>query len=134
MISVSWLAITEEGPLTADAVDNHFGGMGGGHYTAFCRNKIDGQWYNYDDSRVSKANPEAVQVRLVTTAVPLRANPSEPSGVLALLSTKDLSSDRWYLSHQDRRGFQSCFASAILSRGRASSHLGAFVSIHDATV
>ncbi|WVW86415.1 hypothetical protein I302_108461 [Kwoniella bestiolae CBS 10118] len=45
------------------AVDNHFGGMGGGHYTAFCRNRVDGQWYNYDDSRVSKADVEAVQSR-----------------------------------------------------------------------
>jgi hypothetical protein len=44
------------------AVDNHFGGLGGGHYTAFCRNREDGEWYNYDDSRVSKAVPEAVQV------------------------------------------------------------------------
>lgn len=43
------------------AVDNHFGGLGGGHYTAFCRNKDDQQWYNYDDSRVSKATPSAVQ-------------------------------------------------------------------------
>ncbi|BEI92295.1 uncharacterized protein CcaverHIS019_0411150 [Cutaneotrichosporon cavernicola] len=43
------------------AVDNHFGGLGGGHYTAFCRNKIDEQWYNYDDSRVSKASTDAVK-------------------------------------------------------------------------
>ncbi|WVR09644.1 hypothetical protein IAU60_006717 [Kwoniella sp. DSM 27419] len=45
------------------AVDNHFGGMGGGHYTAFCRNYVDNQWYNYDDSRVSKADAAAVQSR-----------------------------------------------------------------------
>lgn len=45
------------------AVDNHFGGLGGGHYTAFCRNKDDHQWYNYDDSRVSKASAEGVQSR-----------------------------------------------------------------------
>ncbi|CAK9787415.1 UCH-domain-containing protein [Cutaneotrichosporon oleaginosum] len=43
------------------AVDNHFGGLGGGHYTAFCQNKIDKHWYNYDDSRVSKASPDAVK-------------------------------------------------------------------------
>lgn len=43
------------------AVDNHFGGLGGGHYTAFCRNKDDQQWYNYDDSRVTKTSPSAVQ-------------------------------------------------------------------------
>jgi ubiquitin carboxyl-terminal hydrolase 4/11/15 len=54
-----------EGNMVYDlyAVDNHFGGLGGGHYTAFCKNREDGQWWNYDDSRVSKANPEAVQVR-----------------------------------------------------------------------
>ncbi|ODO05552.1 hypothetical protein I350_04604 [Cryptococcus amylolentus CBS 6273] len=45
------------------AVDNHFGGMGGGHYTAFCRNRVDGEWYNYDDSRVSKTDASAVQSR-----------------------------------------------------------------------
>lgn len=46
-----------------DAVDNHFGGMGGGHYTAFCKNKVDNQWYNYDDSRVSPATERAVESR-----------------------------------------------------------------------
>lgn len=46
---------------SVDAVDNHFGGMGGGHYTAFCRNQVDNQWYNYDDSRVSKADVSSVQ-------------------------------------------------------------------------
>lgn len=43
------------------AVDNHFGGLGGGHYTAFCHNKVDDHWYNYDDSRVSKASPDSVK-------------------------------------------------------------------------
>lgn len=37
--------------------------MGGGHYTAFCKNKVDNQWYNYDDSRVSPATEKAVQSR-----------------------------------------------------------------------
>jgi len=33
------------------AVSNHFGGMGGGHYTAYCRVSEDGgQWYCFDDS------------------------------------------------------------------------------------
>ncbi|XP_065108961.1 ubiquitin carboxyl-terminal hydrolase 43 [Paramisgurnus dabryanus] len=34
------------------AVCNHHGGMHGGHYTAYCRNSVDGQWYSYDDSTV----------------------------------------------------------------------------------
>ncbi|KAH8927655.1 peptidase C19, ubiquitin carboxyl-terminal hydrolase 2, partial [Atractiella rhizophila] len=33
------------------AVDNHYGGLGGGHYTAYCKNPNDGKWYNYDDVR-----------------------------------------------------------------------------------
>ncbi|KAI8075312.1 hypothetical protein BC940DRAFT_248979 [Gongronella butleri] len=38
------------------AVDNHFGGMGGGHYTAYGRNFMDGHWYNFDDSHVTKVD------------------------------------------------------------------------------
>lgn len=30
------------------AVDNHFGGLGGGHYTAYAKNFFDGQWYDYN--------------------------------------------------------------------------------------
>jgi ubiquitin C-terminal hydrolase len=30
------------------AVDDHWGGLGGGHYTAFAKNFIDGQWYEYN--------------------------------------------------------------------------------------
>lgn len=35
------------------AVDNHYGGMGGGHYTSYVLNSADQQWYLYDDSRVT---------------------------------------------------------------------------------
>jgi ubiquitin C-terminal hydrolase len=35
------------------AISNHMGGMGGGHYTAYAKNLIDKQWYEFDDSRVS---------------------------------------------------------------------------------
>jgi len=30
------------------AVDNHFGGLGGGHYTAHAQNFVDGKWYYFD--------------------------------------------------------------------------------------
>ena len=30
------------------AVDNHYGGLGGGHYTAMAKNFNDGQWYDYN--------------------------------------------------------------------------------------
>ncbi|XP_004346117.2 ubiquitin specific peptidase 15 [Capsaspora owczarzaki ATCC 30864] len=42
------------------AVCNHFGSLGGGHYTAFCKNPLSGIWYSYDDSRVEKVDPSTV--------------------------------------------------------------------------
>ena len=36
------------------AVDNHYGGLGGGHYTASVLNFRDGRWYYFDDSRVTR--------------------------------------------------------------------------------
>merc|ERR1712130_671889 len=36
------------------AVSNHFGNLGGGHYTAYAKNINDKKWYNLDDSSVSE--------------------------------------------------------------------------------
>lgn len=38
------------------AVSNHFGGMGGGHYTAYASHRNDGKWYQYDDRNVSEVS------------------------------------------------------------------------------
>lgn len=38
------------------AVSNHYGGLGGGHYTAYAINCYDGCWYYFDDSSVSSAD------------------------------------------------------------------------------
>lgn len=40
------------------AVDNHYGGLGGGHYTAYAKNSTDGKWYYFDDSRVTETVAE----------------------------------------------------------------------------
>uniref|UniRef100_A0A8C4ZIN6 Ubiquitin carboxyl-terminal hydrolase n=1 Tax=Gadus morhua TaxID=8049 RepID=A0A8C4ZIN6_GADMO len=50
------------GPCRYDliAVSNHYGGMGGGHYTAYAKNKEDMKWYNFDDSSVSPANHDQI--------------------------------------------------------------------------
>ena len=43
------------------AVSNHFGSMGGGHYTAFCKNPLyKDKWFCFDDSRVSEVEPRRV--------------------------------------------------------------------------
>ena len=41
------------------AVSQHYGDMGGGHYTAVCKN-IDGYWYEYDDSSCSRTSENEV--------------------------------------------------------------------------
>ncbi|XP_010793711.1 ubiquitin carboxyl-terminal hydrolase 15 isoform X8 [Notothenia coriiceps] len=50
------------GPCLYDliAVSNHYGGMGGGHYTAYGKNKDDEKWYNFDDSSVSPASEDQI--------------------------------------------------------------------------
>ncbi|KAF8623034.1 hypothetical protein AX15_006546 [Amanita polypyramis BW_CC] len=42
-------------PLVYDlfSVDEHIGGLGGGHYRAYALNHINGKWYLFDDSFVS---------------------------------------------------------------------------------
>lgn len=42
------------------AVDNHYGGLGGGHYTAYAKNFVNNKWYTFDDSRVTETEPENV--------------------------------------------------------------------------
>lgn len=38
-------------------VDNHYGTLHGGHYTAYVKNFVDDKWYYFDDSRVRPADP-----------------------------------------------------------------------------
>ena len=44
------VGLPEEKGLVYDlfAVDNHYGGLGGGHYTAFAQNFYDKKWYEYN--------------------------------------------------------------------------------------
>jgi len=43
------------------AVSNHFGSLGGGHYTAYAKNFKDSKWYKFDDSSVSKVEESKVK-------------------------------------------------------------------------
>ncbi len=38
----------------------HHGSAGGGHYTAYALNQFDQEWYEFDDSVVSRVEPAAV--------------------------------------------------------------------------
>ncbi|KAG2011841.1 ubiquitin-specific protease [Coprinopsis cinerea AmutBmut pab1-1] len=47
-------------PLVYDlfAVDEHMGGLGGGHYRAYASNHLTGKWYHFDDGYVKQASAE----------------------------------------------------------------------------
>ncbi|MBN3323596.1 UBP11 hydrolase, partial [Atractosteus spatula] len=42
------------------AVSNHYGGLRDGHYTSYARNKDNGQWYYFDDSKVTYAREDQI--------------------------------------------------------------------------
>ncbi|CAL8270686.1 unnamed protein product [Lota lota] len=79
------------------AVCNHHGGLHGGHYTAFCRNSVDGQWYSYDDSSAEPTPHGEVVTRGAyilfyqrRNTVPRWSASSSTSG-----STSSSASDHW---------------------------------------
>lgn len=42
-------------------VSNHYGGLDGGHYTAYCKNAIKQRWYKFDDHEVSDISTSSVK-------------------------------------------------------------------------
>ncbi len=45
------------------AVANHFGGLHGGHYIAYCKNYIENKWYEFNDSCVSEIDESSIVSR-----------------------------------------------------------------------
>ncbi|XP_068635943.1 ubiquitin carboxyl-terminal hydrolase 9-like [Aristolochia californica] len=43
------------------AVSNHYGGLGGGHYTAYAKLLKENKWYHFDDSYVSAVSEDSVK-------------------------------------------------------------------------
>uniref|UniRef100_A0A8C4WDM7 Ubiquitin carboxyl-terminal hydrolase n=1 Tax=Gopherus evgoodei TaxID=1825980 RepID=A0A8C4WDM7_9SAUR len=43
------------------SVSNHYGGLDGGHYTAYCRNATKQRWYKFDDHEVSEISGSSVK-------------------------------------------------------------------------
>uniref|UniRef100_A0A4W6CEN2 Ubiquitin carboxyl-terminal hydrolase 8 n=1 Tax=Lates calcarifer TaxID=8187 RepID=A0A4W6CEN2_LATCA len=42
-------------------VSNHYGGLDGGHYTAYCKNSHRQRWYKFDDHEVSEISTSSVK-------------------------------------------------------------------------
>ncbi|XP_022735791.1 ubiquitin carboxyl-terminal hydrolase 9-like [Durio zibethinus] len=43
------------------AISNHYGGLGGGHYTAYAKLIDENRWYHFDDSHVSPVNESDIK-------------------------------------------------------------------------
>ncbi|XP_043990240.1 ubiquitin carboxyl-terminal hydrolase 8 isoform X1 [Gambusia affinis] len=43
------------------AVSNHYGGLDGGHYTAYCKNSLKQRWYKFDDHEVTEISSSSVK-------------------------------------------------------------------------
>ncbi|OMO79890.1 Peptidase C19, ubiquitin carboxyl-terminal hydrolase 2 [Corchorus capsularis] len=43
------------------AISNHYGGLGGGHYTAYAKLVDENTWYHFDDSHVSSVNEAEIK-------------------------------------------------------------------------
>lgn len=52
------------------AVDDHYGGLGGGHYTAYAKNFVDGRWYNYNGKTIFSTC--ILPLFMILTIVPYR--------------------------------------------------------------
>ncbi|XP_048012804.1 ubiquitin carboxyl-terminal hydrolase 15-like isoform X3 [Megalobrama amblycephala] len=74
------------GPCRYDliAVSNHYGGMGGGHYTAYAQNKEDHKWYNFDDSSVSPTGEEQIVSKAAYVLFYQRQDTVKGTGYFAL--------------------------------------------------
>ncbi|XP_042073700.1 ubiquitin carboxyl-terminal hydrolase 15 isoform X2 [Haplochromis burtoni] len=74
------------GPCRYDliAVSNHYGGMGGGHYTGYAKNKDDGKWYNFDDSSVSPASEDQIVSKAAYVLFYQRQDTVKGTGYFAL--------------------------------------------------
>ncbi|EAS34459.3 ubiquitin C-terminal hydrolase [Coccidioides immitis RS] len=62
------------------AVDNHYGTLGGGHYTAYAKSFADGNWYEYNDSHTSRKSDPSVVVTKAAYLLFYRRRSDHPLG------------------------------------------------------
>ena len=72
------------------AVCNHTGGMSGGHYTAYCKNPVDGTWSLFDDTRVERIKENQIVTKAAYLLFYARHNVGSSSA-----SESSSGSDHW---------------------------------------
>ncbi|PFH59627.1 hypothetical protein XA68_12089 [Ophiocordyceps unilateralis] len=93
------------------AIDDHYGGLGGGHYTAYAKNFVDGRWYSFNDSSVHVVSDLSSMVTSAAYLLFYRRRSSGPLGgprfaeILAKYDRDVGTSDDGNESGSDGRGF-----------------------------
>ncbi|CAI0408919.1 unnamed protein product [Linum tenue] len=59
------------------AISNHYGGLGGGHYTAYAKLTDEDRWYSFDDSRVSPVNEADIKTSAAYVLFYRRVKPQD---------------------------------------------------------
>lgn len=65
------------------AVSNHYGSMGGGHYTAYTKFLDDNGWYNFDDSHVSPVDENEIKTAAAYVLFYRRTRRENSNGALS---------------------------------------------------
>jgi ubiquitin carboxyl-terminal hydrolase 4/11/15 len=79
------------------AVDDHWGGLGGGHYTAFAKNFVDNEWYEYNGKLLQAwlLNVRLTTSRCVRLETKGPATSSRTECLSAVLPTPIRRPSRW---------------------------------------
>ncbi|XP_075508702.1 LOW QUALITY PROTEIN: ubiquitin carboxyl-terminal hydrolase 9-like [Primulina tabacum] len=63
------------------AISNHYGGLGGGHYSAYCKLIDDKSWYNFDDAHVSAVRESEIKTSAAYVLFYQRVKPKSNGAV-----------------------------------------------------
>ncbi|XP_061770485.1 ubiquitin carboxyl-terminal hydrolase 15-like isoform X4 [Nerophis ophidion] len=120
------------GPCIYDliAVSNHYGGMGGGHYTAYAKNTDDGKWYNFDDSSVSPASEDQIVSKAGYVLFYQRQDTLKGTGYFALDCDKE-EDNKEEEDEEDEEDTERRQSACSSSQGAASSAASAATQIED---
>ncbi|CRG83397.1 ubiquitin carboxyl-terminal hydrolase 4/11/15 [Talaromyces islandicus] len=118
------------------AVDNHYGGLGGGHYTAYAKNFLTDEWNEYNDSHVSKAINPAKAVSTAAYLLFYRRRSEHPLGGKELqeITESSVRADSDEQEQDSRAGSPLGEGRRLVdsSRNGSTSALGGVAAAHQA--
>ncbi|KAH7513638.1 hypothetical protein FEM48_Zijuj11G0002100 [Ziziphus jujuba var. spinosa] len=74
------------------AISNHYGGLGGGHYTAYAKLIDENRWYHFDDSHVSPVGESEIKTSAAYVLFYQRVRSSEPKAGVGETSYSSMGS------------------------------------------